>query len=46
MQQAEAFHAESTALHDLLQNTQLAHYAEPTQFKDWSINTVLQHLHF
>lgn len=46
MQQAEDFRAESAALCQLLQQTDVARFAEPTQFKDWSINTVLQHLHF
>jgi len=46
MQQAEDFRDESAALHDLLETTDAARFDEPTQFKDWSINTVLQHLHF
>lgn len=46
MQQAEDFRAESAALYQLLQETDAPRFAEPTQFKDWSINTVLQHLHF
>jgi len=46
MQQAEDFRAESTALFALLDSTDAARFNEPTQFKDWTINAVLQHLHF
>lgn len=46
MQQAEDFRAESAALYKLLQESDASRFDEPTQFKDWSINTVLQHLHF
>ncbi len=46
MQQAEDFRAESGALFTLLERADPACFDEPTQFKDWSINTVLQHLHF
>ena len=46
MQQAEDFRAESIALFELLGAADPACFNEPTQFKDWSINTVLQHLHF
>jgi len=46
MQQAEDFRAESAALYALLDEADPACFDEPTQFKDWSINTVLQHLHF
>lgn len=46
MQQAEDFRAESAALYALLERTEFARFEEPTLFKDWSINTVLQHLHF
>lgn len=46
MQQAKDFHAESTALHDLLSGHDPQGFDEPTQFKNWSINAVLQHLHF
>lgn len=46
MQQADDFHSESQALRTLLDGADAALFDEPTQFKDWSINTVLQHLHF
>lgn len=46
MQQAEDFRAESAALHHLLQPLDPACFDEPTQFKAWTINAVLQHLHF
>ena len=46
MQQAEDFRAESAALHQLLQGRPESQFDEPTQFKDWTINAVLQHLHF
>jgi len=46
MQQADDFRAESAALHSLLRITDSARFEEPTQFKDWTITTVLQHLHF
>ena len=46
MQQAEDFRGESIALFELLGAADPACFNEPTQFKDWSINTVLQHLHF
>ena len=46
MQQAEDFRDESAALHDLLRGADAARFDDPTQFKGWSINTVLQHLHF
>ena len=46
MQQAEDFRAESRALHGLVAGTAPIRYKEPTQFKDWGIHDVLQHLHF
>ncbi len=46
MVQAEDFRAESEALHGLLEPVDPALFDEPTQFKDWTINSVLQHLHF
>jgi uncharacterized protein (TIGR03084 family) len=46
MQQAEDFRAESDALYQLLEATDPASYAEPTLFKSWTINTVLEHLCF
>ena len=45
MQQAEDFRTESRALHALLVDVDPARFSEPTQFKDWTINHVLQHLH-
>jgi uncharacterized protein (TIGR03084 family) len=44
--QAEDFKAESLALHELLTGIDANRYDEKTQFKDWTINCVLQHLHF
>ena len=46
MQQAEDFRAESNALHDLLDGVDPAIYTEPTLFKSWTINSVLEHLCF
>jgi len=46
MQQAEDFRAESAALHALLKDVDRARFDEPTQFKNWSIKTVLEHLCF
>ncbi len=46
MQQAEDFRVESQALYELLQAAKPATYAEPTLFKSWTINTVLEHLCF
>ena len=46
MPQAEDFRAESEALFQLLEPVDPAHFDEPTQFKNWTINAVLQHLHF
>ena len=45
MQQAEDFRAESEALYQLLRPVDPADFDEPTQFKDWTINAVLQHLY-
>jgi len=45
MQQAEDFRAESQALFDLLSGAPASQFDEPTQFKDWTITAVLQHLH-
>ncbi|MDJ0920493.1 MAG: TIGR03084 family metal-binding protein [Henriciella sp.] len=44
--QADDFRAESQALFELLKTADARQFAEPTQFKSWTINTVLQHLHF
>lgn len=46
MQQAADFRAESKALFALLDSADAEQFDEPTQFKNWSINAVLQHLHF
>lgn len=46
MQQAEDFRAESLALHALLKDLPDHRYREPTQFKDWTVDDILQHLHF
>ena len=46
MQQAEDFRAESQALYELLETADASRFDEPTQFKDWTINAVLQHLFF
>ena len=46
MQQAEDFRAESRAMFDLLDQADVAVFAQPTLFKGWTINAVLQHLHF
>ena len=45
MKQAEDFRADSEALYSLLSGADEARFDEPTQFKDWTINAVLQHLH-
>lgn len=45
MQQAEDFRAESRALADLLADLPEARFHEPTQFKGWTIDHVLGHLH-
>ena len=46
MQQAEDFRAESNALFALLDGADASRFDEPTLFKDWTINAVLQHLYF
>ena len=46
MEQADDFYAESTALYTLLRGADPDGFDEPTQFKAWTINAVLQHLHF
>ncbi len=46
MQQAEDFRAESEALGALLAAAPADAYDQPTQFKGWTINDVLRHLHF
>jgi len=46
LEQAEDFRAESRGLHALLAGTSDAQMAQETQFKGWTIDTVIQHLHF
>lgn len=46
MQQADDFRAESEALFSLLDVSDPEGFDAPTQFKSWTINAVLQHLHF
>ena len=46
MQQAEDFRAESEALFRLLDAADADQFDQPTQFKNWTINAVLQHLCF
>lgn len=46
MQQADDFVAESEALHAVLAPLDEAAFATVTQFKGWTIENVVQHLHF
>lgn len=46
MQQAHDFLAESEALHAVIAPLGEAAMDRPTQFKDWTINQILQHLHY
>ena len=46
MEQVQDFYDESAALHVLLDGLPDAAFAQKTQFKDWSFNDILQHLHF
>lgn len=46
IEEAQDFLEESRALHALVAPLADADYARPTQFKGWSTNDVLQHLHF
>jgi uncharacterized protein (TIGR03084 family) len=46
LSQAEDFRAESEALYSLLEGADETAFDEPTQFKNWTINAVLQHLYF
>ena len=46
IEQAEDFRAESQALYQLLADRTDAEMAEPTLFKDWTTNDVLQHLYY
>lgn len=45
MQQVDDFVAESSALYEVLTGLSAADYARATQFKGWTVNDVLQHLH-
>ena len=45
MQQAEDFRAESRALAAILEDLPEEAFHRPTQFKDWTIDHVLGHLH-
>jgi uncharacterized protein (TIGR03084 family) len=45
MQQAQDFLDESMALNQLLSGLSDADYDQPTQFKGWTINMILRHLH-
>ncbi len=45
MQQAQDFLDESTALHALLAPLDDAMFEQATQFKGWTINNILRHLH-
>ena len=45
-QQVDDFRAESEALYDVMKDLGDADYETVTQFKDWTFNDVLQHLHF
>ena len=46
MRQAHDFLEESEALNTILEPLSDAEFEHVTQFKDWTINDVLQHLHF
>jgi hypothetical protein len=46
MQVADDFRTECQSIHALLALLPEAAYAEPTQFKSWTANSVLQHLAF
>jgi uncharacterized protein (TIGR03084 family) len=43
--QAQDFQAEADALHDLLMTLSDADWERETQFKRWTVNDVIQHLH-
>jgi len=45
LQEAIDFKEESDALYGLLSNLEDADFAQPTQFKGWTLNDVLEHLH-
>lgn len=46
MQQVHDFLAESEALHGLVAQLGTDAFDRPTQFKAWTVNDILQHLHF
>ncbi len=46
MQQIQDFHAESSALAEVLSGLTDADWERPTQFKGWTVNDVIVHLHF
>lgn len=46
MQQASDFLEESEVLIGLVSGLDDAHFVQPTQFKNWTINDILVHLHF
>jgi uncharacterized protein (TIGR03084 family) len=46
LQAAIDFRTESQALHDLIEPLDDVDFDRKTQFKDWTINHVLQHLHY
>ncbi|MEM7056269.1 MAG: TIGR03084 family metal-binding protein [Pseudomonadota bacterium] len=46
MQQADDFRDESLALHAILDPLDERHFTAPTGFKNWTINDILQHLHY
>jgi uncharacterized protein (TIGR03084 family) len=45
LQEAIDFKEESDSLYGLLSNLEDADFAQPTQFKGWTLNDVLEHLH-
>lgn len=45
IQQAIDFHDESEALYSLIKPVDEEEFAKPTQFKNWTINDVIGHLH-
>ena len=46
LQQAIDFKKESDYLYEILQHLDADYFSSPTQFKNWTIDTVLQHLHY
>ena len=45
MQQADDFFTECKSLHDLISGVPASGFDQPTGFKNWTINTILRHLH-